>query len=154
MRFDIFTTPEGEPFLPSVVPHDLLLDDAACYWQDTTTNSSLPDTSASFSCIPQNRAYISGRFQDADCTQGMARRFISEGDCPRTAVYAYDRNTGMAAAIIGPAADEGGFGFDEQNVCVPLAPSEPPNGPGGSEYEYSLIAAERTMVAHAVDLVD
>ncbi|MCA9685965.1 MAG: hypothetical protein KC457_27580, partial [Myxococcales bacterium] len=76
-----------------------------------------------------------------------------EEDCPSTAQYAYDSETGMAAAIIGPAPGEGGFGLDDQNVCVPLAPSEPPDG-GGGEYEYSLIAAERTEVAHAVDLVD
>ncbi|MCA9686668.1 MAG: hypothetical protein KC457_31170, partial [Myxococcales bacterium] len=153
MRYDIFTTPEGEPFLPSDEVHDRLLDDVACYWQDTTTYSTAPSTSASFNCIPQERAVISGGFQDADCTQGVAWRLVYFEECPSTAQYAYDHDLGVVAAITGPAPDGGSFALDDQETCVPLGPVEPSEDTGG-EYEYSLIEDERTEVAHAVDLVD
>jgi hypothetical protein len=75
---------------------------------------------------------------------------FDEESCPGEALYAYGQS--MAAAITSPTAGEGGYGLD-QDVCVPLSPSEPPDGFGG-EYEYYLVDDAMIAVAHAVDVIE
>lgn len=129
LRHDIYTNPEGEPFLASGRVHDRQLTEVECRWFDPVTYSSAPSSSATFDCVPVDAATLDSRYQDPTGSQRTASRWLSdEASCPGEALYAYGQS--MAAAITSPTAGEGGYGLD-QDVCVPLSPSEPPGGGGG-----------------------
>ena len=52
-----------------------------------------------------------------------------------------------------PTGGEGGYGLDDQGVCVPLPPTEPPDG-GGGEYEYYVLDDAGIEAAHAIDVIE
>ncbi len=152
LRHDIYANPEGEPFLASGRVYDRQLGEVECRWRDPVTYSDDPSTSATFDCVPVDAASFEGRFLDSACTTRTAAYWVSEEDsCPSEVSHAYGE--GMAAAISGPTSGEGGYGLDDANACVLLAPSEPADG-GGGEYEYYITDDTLIEVAHAVDEIE
>ena len=151
LRHDIYTSPEGEPFLASGRVFDRDLGEMACRWRDPVTYLDEPSTSANFDCFPIEGAMFDGRYQDSACSQVMAERWVSDESCMGPALYAY--GDGMAAAITGLAPSEGNYGLDDQDACTFLGPSLPPDG-GAGAYEYYFVESPSTEVAHAVDVIE
>jgi hypothetical protein len=151
MRLDIHGGPEGEPFLASSRLRDRQLAEAECHWIDMVAYSSDPSTTATFECVPVDEARFNNRYRDSACTERIAYRLVWEESCPmEVPLYAY--GDGMAAPITGPAAGEGGYGFDDMDVCVSFPPSVPPDGDG--EYEYYVVEDTPIPVATAVDVIE
>ena len=152
LRHDIYTSPEGEPFLASGRTTDHDLGEMACRLRDPVTNSNAPSTNATFNCIPDDCPALFNRYQDSSCTQQTAGRVVFEEYCLEPALYAYSFSEGKAAAITGSVSDEGNFGLDGQGICQPLEPSPPPDGGGVPEYYF--VEGPLTEVAHAVDVIE
>lgn len=152
LRHDVYASPEGEPFLASRRFYDLLLAEAECAWRDPSPYTGEPST-GTLDCIPNDAASLINRYEDSDCTQQRASRFVLEDSCPPPAQYAYAAS--VVAALAGPAAGPGDYTLDDQDDCVPAEPEGETDGDYGGEREHYLVDGAPTVeAAHAADVVE
>jgi hypothetical protein len=147
IRVDIYTNPEGEPFLASGHSYDREAKDVECNWL-TADYAHTPTPGASFECRPQDAPILYGRYLDAACSSEIAERWSFEESCVDAPLYAY--GDGMLAEVTGTSNSAGDYVLDDQGVCV-SSPYEPPGGGGVGEF---FRVGERMPAAQAVDVVE